>query len=233
MKRSLLLLIALFALAVAQTTSAQTGEISQDSANSLDQQSVVPLDTIPANPEAVSFKRVQLNDDLGSLLGAIRPTEPVEYVEWRLVRLFRDREYAGDHQVKASAGVRCEDEPCKSALDSLVAEDGVRGGCAPLACLHYLAVVRGDATFAVASTTEAIDLLGRVDTEAEAVLLVMFEGFHPTDVRTEPAGGYLVLAEESLSDCPIEHQTRLIHILEDGRLVTVAKGAVRRSGGCI
>ncbi len=193
--------------------------------------SPAPRDTIPSEPEAVGFERV--DDDLSTILDALRPTEPVAYVEWRLVRLFRDREYPGDHQVTASAGVRCEGEPCKQALDSLIAGGGVSSSCAPLACLNYLAVVRGDSAFAVTSTTEAIQLLGRTDALAEAVLLVMFEGLHPTHVRAEPAGGYMALADELVSDCPVEHQTRLIRIFEDGRLVTVALGPVHRSGGCL
>ena len=196
------------------------------------QRSAVPLDTIPANPEAVGFEPLQVHDDLSDLLDALRPTEPIAYVEWRLVMLFRDREYPGEHQVTASAGVRCSDQPCKGALDSLVAERGVLSVCAPLACMHYLAVVRGDSAFAVTSTAEAIQWLGRTDAAAEAVLLVMFEGLHPTHIRTEPAGGYMALADQQVSDCPIEHQTHLIRIHEDGRLITEAHGPVRRSGGC-
>jgi hypothetical protein len=176
------------------------------------------------NPE--EFTKVENS----SILVSLKPSTAYEYVELRMSsgegplgnEMYLIRAYTGDKmQLEGS---------CLETLENLPAQEtGFAEDCTPICFFNYVVAAKGKEVAVVNSLDELKDFLGNIDSESDAALLTVANGYEFDFNNKEVAGvkkvkdGYEVLCKKRVKSCsPIQYDQFWLHISTNGT-ITIKK----------
>jgi hypothetical protein len=147
-------------------------------------------------------------------------------------------------QVTATAGTPClgaRDVPaCEVAIAAVTSPSGFQlGQCVQVCDESYLIINRGDEMTVVGTREAMLELLGPVDSAAEAVFAAALRGYSircddPDGGVRAANGGFEVLGTKVTSGCePVETTQYLLSIDASGQIIELETDVIDSSSGCI
>jgi hypothetical protein len=188
----------------------------------------------------------RVGEGMANLVHGLNPKVPFDYIELDLLGLGESGNVmmaSGKKCATAKDWRTCEAQVARAALGE--GERGFRPGCIPGHCSHALVVTRGD-DVSIIPTIEGIkELLGTIDTPAEALLLAYAGDYSPRGshypkcemlsgkgMTKKSDGSFELVTEKTINWCPITTATQPLRITTRGDLIEGARLGVSSGGAC-